>query len=80
MRAALTDKSCFEYVQKNRDESNEAVKFDRNIVASTTAVSAGLYIGFVTRFGSQWRTHEQFVSFSTSIAISGLTACAWQHR
>jgi parallel beta-helix repeat protein len=47
IRAALTDKSFFDDVQKNRDESNKIVKFDRNIVASTTVVSASLSIGYV---------------------------------
>jgi Cadherin-like len=47
IRAALTDKSFYNEVQKNRDESNKAVKFDQNIVASTTVVSASLSIGYV---------------------------------
>jgi Cadherin-like len=47
MRAALTDKGFFEDVQKNRDEVQKTIKLDRNVVASGTAVSAGLSIGYV---------------------------------
>jgi Domain of unknown function (DUF4347)/Cadherin-like/Right handed beta helix region len=47
MRAVLTDKSFFDDVQKNREQSNQTIKFDRNVVATSTAVSAGLSIGYV---------------------------------
>jgi hypothetical protein len=47
VRAALSDRGFIEDVQKVGDDAKQTLKLDRNVVASTTAVSAGLSIGYV---------------------------------
>jgi parallel beta-helix repeat protein len=46
-RATLKDKLFADEVRKVRDEVTQTIKWDRNVVASTTAVSASLSIGYV---------------------------------
>jgi hypothetical protein len=46
-RATLRDKLFADEVQKVRDEMTQTLKLDRNVVASATAVSASLSIGYV---------------------------------
>jgi Cadherin-like len=46
-RSTLRDKGFVEDVQKVRDEMNQSLRLDRNVVASTTVVSASLSIGYV---------------------------------
>jgi Cadherin-like len=46
-RATLRDKFFSDEVQKVRDEMNQTLQLDRNVVASATAVSASLSIGYV---------------------------------
>jgi parallel beta-helix repeat protein len=47
VRTALSDRGFIEDVQKVGDDTKQTLKLDRNVVASTTAVSAGLSIGYV---------------------------------
>jgi parallel beta-helix repeat protein len=47
VRTALSDRGFIEDIQKVGDEAKQTLKLDRNVVASTTAVSAGLSIGYV---------------------------------
>jgi large repetitive protein len=47
IRAALQDQSFFDDVQKSKDDSNQSIKFDRNVVATSSALSASLSIGYV---------------------------------
>jgi hypothetical protein len=46
-RATMRDKGFAEDVQKVRDDMKQSLKLDRNVVASTTVVSASLSIGYV---------------------------------
>jgi Domain of unknown function (DUF4347) len=46
-RATLRDKLFADEVQKVRDEMTQTLKLDRNVVASATAVSTSLSIGYV---------------------------------
>jgi Domain of unknown function (DUF4347)/Cadherin-like/Right handed beta helix region len=47
VRSALSDRGFIDDVQKIGDDVKQTIKLDRNVVASTTAVSAGLSIGYV---------------------------------
>jgi parallel beta-helix repeat protein len=47
LRATLNTPSFTEDLQKVRDEATNSLKLDKNVVASTTAVSATLSIGYV---------------------------------
>jgi parallel beta-helix repeat protein len=47
VRSALSNQAFTEDVQKVRDNSDNKLKFSQNVVASTTAVSATLSIGYV---------------------------------
>jgi hypothetical protein len=47
VRTALSDRGFIDDVQKVGDEAKQTLKLDKNVVASTTAVSAGLSIGYV---------------------------------
>jgi parallel beta-helix repeat protein len=47
VRTALSDRGFIDDVQKVGDDAKQTLKLDRNVVASTTAVSAGLSIGYV---------------------------------
>jgi parallel beta-helix repeat protein len=47
LRATLNTQSFTEDLQKVRDDATNSLKLDKNVVASTTAVSATLSIGYV---------------------------------
>jgi parallel beta-helix repeat protein len=47
LRSALGNQTFADDVQKVRDSTNSKLKFNQNVVASTTAVSATLSIGYV---------------------------------
>ncbi len=47
IRKLVGDAGFVNDVQKVRDDANKSIKFDAKIVASTTAVSAGISIGYV---------------------------------
>jgi hypothetical protein len=47
VRTALTDRGFINDVSKVGDDVKQTINIDRNVVASTTAVSAGLSIGYV---------------------------------